>query len=125
MLLANGIRQLQHAHKHCRHHLCVGDLELGDRGEVLLGVEVFHDDGRATESMHGHVEAEWSRVIQRCRREVSSCLVEPEDELREHEQTRRGAERFRLVNERDAFGATGRTARVEHVGALETFGEWR
>jgi hypothetical protein len=116
--------QLQHANEHRGHHLGVCDAVLRDAGEVFLGVEVFHDHGGATEAMYRHVEAQRCRVIQRRRREVLRIAVESEDELSQHQQARWCAEGFGLVHERNALRATGGTAGVQHVGALEPFRQW-
>ena len=80
---------------------------------------MFHDHGCATEAVHRHVESQWRRVVQRRGREIHRLLIEAEDKLRQHEQTRRGAERLGLVNERDAFGATCGAAGIQHVSAFE------
>ena len=63
---ADFLRQLEHADEHRGHGLRVRHFVVLDCCQKLLSIEVVHDDRCPAESMHHHVPAEWSRVIEGC-----------------------------------------------------------
>ena len=65
--LAHRLRQFQHADKHRRHPLADRHAVAFDQAQGLFRIEMFHDNGRSADAMHGHAEAQWRRVIQRSR----------------------------------------------------------
>jgi hypothetical protein len=117
------LRQLQHADEHRGHDLRDRRVVLLDEGQELLGVEVLHDDRRAAHALHGHVEAQRSRVVQRRRRQVDVVAGEPEQARQQHHQAGRVAQRRVGRRHLDALGPAGRARRVQHVGGLAPVGQ--
>ena len=91
-----------------------------DEREVLLSVEVLHDDDGAADALHGTAEAQRGCVVERCRREVHGRLVDAEQQLAE-----RGDAVGALPEGRtgqwhlDALGTTRGARAVEHVLPLD------
>ena len=123
--LAHLLRQLQHAREHRRHQLAVRDAPFLDQREIMLGVELLHDDGGAADA-DGEIDGGLRRrMIERRRRQIDHALAVLPELVQEIEQ--RQLLRRRLLRQRpqDALRPAGRARRIEHRGAELFVGDRR
>ena len=117
VLLARGLGQLEHANKHRRHELAVGDAVALDQPQVLLGVEMLHHHHRATQALHAQSEAQRRSVVQRRGRQVDRARVHAVELGHGVGHRTGGVDLGELRRHEHALGPTGGAARVQHVAA--------
>ena len=115
---ARLFRQPQQPHEHRRDHLRRGDAVALDQLERPIGVEAVHHHRRPAQPVHGHVEAQRRRVVERCRREVDRVRTEAVEALEQRHDRRRRPDRGERQRRRDRLRAPRRPRRVQEIEAL-------
>ena len=83
VLGANFWSQLEHAHKHGRHCLCVGHLVALNAMKKIFSIKVIHHYRGSACAMYRHIPAKRCCVIQRSRGQVNGVFVKRKEKLSE------------------------------------------
>ena len=114
------VGQFEYADEHGRYELGLRDPMFLDQAQKFLGVEGFHDHGRAAENGHHHVEAQRSGMVERGRREVDAVRIHAAHVGAQNPQERiRHVDRAALERLLDALGTAGGAGRIKHVIARD------
>ena len=123
VLVAGGLRQLQHPDEHRRHELRVRDAPVTDGLQGLLGVESLHHRDGAAERLDGTAPAQRRRVVDRAGRQVDRVLIDAEELAGQGHQGLAGLGHLDAGQRRpDSLGPAGGTRGVQHGGAVRLIG---
>ncbi len=117
--------KLEHPNEHRRNQLAVRHVVALDQREVSGGVEAFHDNGGAAETVHAHRPHDRRGVVKGSGGEVD--VVFPEADCPQERHNRVGIERDRAAGQLafDALGSAGGSGRILEEVPLGFVGDRR